>query len=67
MFIPAQTGQQWGQVCTQYLSAGEDEHQGGTSSRHAPGEQGPEQGLGHIAVTFQHGARPGNTGEDDDT
>lgn len=44
-----------------YLSAREDKHQGCSSSSKTPGEQSPQQGLGHRAVAFQHGARPGQT------
>lgn len=43
-------------ACLNYLSAGKDKHQGSSSSSQAPGEQGPQQGLGHGAVAFQHGA-----------
>lgn len=46
-----------------YLSAGKDKHQGGSGSSEAPGEQSPQQGLGHGAVAFQHGGTPGPTAE----
>lgn len=35
-----------------YLSAWEDKHQGGSGSSQTPGEQSPQQGLGHGAVAF---------------
>jgi len=48
----------WDKSKSAYLSAGEDEHEGSSSSGQTPGEQSPQQGLGHRAVAFQHGARP---------
>lgn len=45
--------------CFYHLPAGEDKHQGCSGSGKTPGEQSPQQGLGHRAVAFQHGARPG--------
>lgn len=43
-----------------HLSAGKDEDQGSPSRSQAPGEQSPQQGLGHRTVAWKHGANPGD-------